>query len=52
MEAMKMTNAIDSLLSAAGSLWDNAFARYAMILGAVGAVPFYFLSMVVAQLGS
>jgi hypothetical protein len=37
-----------SILSAA---WDSAMVRYSVLAVALGAVPFYFLSLAVAHIG-
>lgn len=43
---------VHSVASILSTLWDSAMVRYSVLAVALGAVPFYFLSLAVAALGS
>ncbi len=43
-------NIFTTILETLSDLWSNGYIRLATVLLAVGFVPFYFLSMVQAQL--
>ena len=46
-----METAINTARAALGTLWDSYTFRLAVLALALGAVPFYFLSLAVAHIG-
>jgi hypothetical protein len=47
-----METALNTARAALGTLWDSYLVRLAVLALALGAVPFYFLSLAVASLGA